>query len=44
MSMTTTGGEMTSGILLHTKFLHTIGAKSREEKQRQEHFANSSSL
>lgn len=30
-----------SGVLLHTKFLHTIIGKSREEKQRKEHFENS---
>ena len=35
------GGELTSGILLHTKFLDTVIAKSREEKLRKEHFANS---
>lgn len=35
------GGEKTSGILLHTKFLPSIVKKSEEEKQRQEHFANS---
>ncbi|MCZ4353371.1 glycosyltransferase family 2 protein [Roseovarius aestuarii] len=35
------GGECTSGVLLHTKFLNTITAKSAEEKQRREHFANS---
>jgi hypothetical protein len=35
------GGEKTSGILLHTKFLHTIVEKSAEEKHRAEHFANS---
>lgn len=35
------GGELTSGILLHTKFLHTIVEKSAEEKHRREHFANS---
>jgi len=35
------GGEETSGILLHTKFLHTIVEKSTEEKARREHFANS---
>ncbi len=35
------GGEKTSGILLHTKFLHTIVDKSAEEKHRREHFANS---
>lgn len=36
------GGERTSGVLLHTKFLPTIGAKSAEEKVRGEHFENSS--
>ncbi|WP_226779872.1 glycosyltransferase family 2 protein [Oceaniglobus trochenteri] len=30
-----------TGALLHTKFLNTIVAKSAEEKQRKEHFANS---
>lgn len=35
------GGERTSGILLHTKFLHTVVEKSAEEKRRREHFANS---
>lgn len=35
------GGEETSGLLLHTKFLHTIVDKSAEEKERGEHFANS---
>lgn len=35
------GGEKTSGILLHTKFLPSIVKKSEEEKIRQEHFANS---
>ncbi|WP_120499882.1 glycosyltransferase family 2 protein [Roseovarius sp. EL26] len=35
------GGEMTSGALLHTKFLNTVVQKSAEEKTRQEHFANS---
>ncbi|WP_375342462.1 glycosyltransferase family 2 protein [Yoonia sediminilitoris] len=30
-----------SGILLHTKFLYTIGAKSREELERKQHFENS---
>ncbi len=38
----TTGGEMASGILLHTKFLDVIVGKSAEEKQRREHFENSS--
>jgi hypothetical protein len=37
----TAGGEKLSGILLHTKFLHTIVEKSREEKARREHFENS---
>lgn len=36
-----TGGEMTSGVLLHTKFLPTILEKSAEEKQRRQHFADS---
>ncbi len=36
------GGEWASGVLLHTKFLHMITDKSAEEKQRREHFANSS--
>lgn len=33
------GGEMTSGALLHTKFLHTLAAKAEEELQRGEHYA-----
>lgn len=37
----TDGGGMVSGVLLHTKFLPTVIEKSREEKHRQEHFANS---
>ena len=32
------GGEKLSGILLHTKFLPEITDKSREEKQRRQHF------
>jgi Glycosyl transferase family 2 len=36
------GGEALSGVLLHTKFLNTIVAKSAEEKARRQHFANSS--
>lgn len=36
-----TGGEMLSGILLHTKFLPTIIEKSAEERARRQHFANS---
>ncbi|KRS11273.1 glycosyl transferase family 2 [Roseovarius atlanticus] len=35
------GGERLSGVLLHTKFLNTVVDRSAEEKQRQEHFANS---
>jgi hypothetical protein len=35
------GGERLSGILLHTKFLSAVIEKSKEEKQRQEHFSNS---
>jgi hypothetical protein len=35
------GGENISGILLHTKFLPSVIEKSREEKNRGEHFANS---
>ena len=35
------GGERISGVLLHTKFLPIIVEKSAEERQRQEHFANS---
>jgi glycosyl transferase family 2 len=35
------GGEKASGVLLHTKFLHTIGDKTREEMQRRQHFGNS---
>ncbi|MFZ1468976.1 MAG: glycosyltransferase family 2 protein [Paracoccaceae bacterium] len=37
-----TGGEMTSGALLHTKFLHMIVPKSAEEKDRRQHFADPS--
>ncbi|MEM7073950.1 MAG: glycosyltransferase family 2 protein [Pseudomonadota bacterium] len=35
------GGEMISGVLLHTKFLDTVVARSAEEKRRGEHFENS---
>jgi glycosyltransferase involved in cell wall biosynthesis len=35
-----TGGERISGVLLHTKFLHTIVPKSAEEKARRQHFAD----
>lgn len=37
----TQGGELTSGVLLHTKFLPDIAARSREEMGRKEHFENS---
>jgi glycosyltransferase involved in cell wall biosynthesis len=37
----TDGGERISGILLHTKFLPEVVAKSAAEKVRQEHFNNS---
>jgi glycosyltransferase involved in cell wall biosynthesis len=36
------GGEFASGVLLHSKFLHVVVDKSAEEKQRREHFENSS--
>lgn len=36
----TQGGEKLSGVLLHTKFLPEITAKSREEKQRRQHFGD----
>jgi Glycosyl transferase family 2 len=35
------GGEKASGVLLHTKFLETFTAKSREELNRKQHYANS---
>lgn len=35
------GHEVTSGILLHTKFLPQVVAKAAEEKDRREHFNNS---
>ena len=35
------GPDQISGVLLHTKFLPGIDARSAEEKARQEHFANS---
>ena len=34
----TDGGEFLSGVLLHTKFLNTVSAKSAEEKLRRQHF------
>ncbi|SFO94063.1 glycosyltransferase family 2 protein [Tranquillimonas alkanivorans] len=33
------GGEITSGCLLHAKFLHTLGEKAAEEMRRGEHYA-----
>ena len=36
-----TGDEMLSGVLLHTKFLSHIVSRSRDERARGEHFANS---
>lgn len=33
-------GGLPSGVLLHSKFLNTIGAKSVEEQQRRQHFEN----
>ena len=35
------GGEFASGVLLHAKFLNTILAKTQEELQRGEHYADS---
>lgn len=35
------GGEKASGLLLHTKFLDTFGAKAKEELERGEHYAES---
>ncbi|RKT32242.1 glycosyl transferase family 2 [Roseovarius halotolerans] len=35
------GGEILSGVLLHSKFLDVVVEKSAEEKERREHFANS---
>lgn len=37
----TSGGEMASGILLHTKFLNTFPKKAQEELDRQQHYAES---
>lgn len=37
----TGGGEAPSGLLLHTKFLHTVVDRAAEEKRRGEHFSNS---
>ncbi len=33
--------DLPSGVLLHSKFLNTIGAKSAEERDRRQHFENS---
>ena len=38
----TDGGELTSGVILHTKFLPGITGRSAEEKARGEHFGNGS--
>jgi hypothetical protein len=38
----TDGGELTSGVILHTKFLPGIEDRSAEEKVRGEHFGNAS--
>ena len=35
------GGEKASGVLLHTKFLDTFGAKAEEELARGQHYAGS---
>jgi len=37
----TDGGELTSGVLLHSKFLAPVVDRAVEEEHRQEHFANS---
>lgn len=37
----TDGGELTSGALLHTKFLSTVVNRSTEEQNRKQHFENS---
>lgn len=37
----TDGGEMASGLLLHTKFLDAVVDRAAQERQRGEHFANS---
>ena len=37
----TQGGEKTSGLLLHTKFLDTLAVKAKEELKRGQHYANS---
>ncbi len=35
------GGELASGVLLHTKFLDTLSVKAKEELARNQHYANS---
>lgn len=35
------GGEMASGVLLHTKFLNSFDGKAKEEIARKQHYANS---
>ncbi len=35
------GGEKTSGCLLHAKFLHTLSDKTEEELKRRQHYGNS---
>ncbi len=35
------GDSKTSGVLLHTKFLPNVGAKSQEELARKQHFESS---
>lgn len=35
------GGEKTCGLLMHTKFMHTLIEKSAEEMGRRQHYANS---
>jgi hypothetical protein len=35
------GGEKASGVLLHMKFIDTLGAKAQEELSRGEHYAKS---
>ena len=36
----TAGGEVLSGLLLHTKFLNTFSSKVQEEAGRQAHYAD----
>lgn len=39
---TRSGGSLTSGVLLHAKFLHVLVSKVTEEVDRQQHYADSS--